>query len=285
MPRRSRRITGVERAVYRYVPGVQRLLRYALYWGRESFVVGLRHPRVNRIARWIATGHLRRQVSDPDLRAKLTPRYVLGCKRVLLSNDYLPALTRSNVELVTTPIRAVTADAVVTADGARYPVDTIILGTGFHVTDPPLARQIRGRGGRTLAAAWTPTMRAYNGTTVPGFPNLFFLLGPNTGLGHTSVVLMAESQVGHVLAVLDHMRRTGITAIEPTIEARDRYVARVDALMTGTVWTAGGCVSWYLDATGRNSTLWPGFVTGFRRRLRRLRPDHYRPVPVPTSPE
>lgn len=275
MPRMSRRISRAEHAFYRFVPGAQRAMRLALYWGRESFAMGFLHPRLNKVAQRIAERHLRRQVRDPGLRARLTPTYVMGCKRVLLSNDYLPALIKPNVELVTDAIHEVRPGAIVTADGVEHEVDTIIFGTGFHVTDSPVMRHIRGRGGRTLAEAWTPTMRAYNGTTVAGFPNLFFLLGPNTGLGHTSVVLMAESQLKHVLRALDHMRRTGVTAIEPTEEAQARYVERIDAKMAGTVWARGGCKSWYLDSTGRNSTLWPGFATGFRLRLRRFRPADY----------
>jgi cation diffusion facilitator CzcD-associated flavoprotein CzcO len=217
-------------------------------------------------------------VPDPALRAKLTPRYALGCKRVLISDDYYPALARPNTAVVTEPIREVRPDGIVTADGATHPVDTIVLGTGFHVTDPSIARCIRGRDGRTLAQAWSPSMVAHLGLTVAGFPNLFLLLGPNTGLGHTSVVLMAERQVGYLLAALGYLRRHGVTAIEPTPEAQRRFTGRVDAKMRGTVWTDGGCTSWYLDPTGRNSTLWPGFVTGYRLRLRRFRPEDYETV-------
>jgi cation diffusion facilitator CzcD-associated flavoprotein CzcO len=152
------------------------------------------------------------------------------------------------------------------------------LGTGFRVTDMPVMHHVRGREGTTLAQAWTPTMRAYLGTMVAGFPNLFFLLGPNTGLGHTSVVLMMESQLTQLLKALEHMRRNGLAAIEPTPQAQQRDSAEVDRKMAGTVWTAGGCNSWYLDSTGRNSTLWPGFATTFRLRLRRFRPRDYQPV-------
>jgi cation diffusion facilitator CzcD-associated flavoprotein CzcO len=280
MPRRTRAIGRLERGIYRSVPGAQRLVRTALYWGREAFAIGFLHPRLNRAVQELAAGHLRRQVPDPELRAKLTPTYVMGCKRVLLSNDYYPALTRDNVEVVVEGIREVRPHAVVTGDAVEHPVDTIIFGTGFHVTDPPIVHHVRGRGGRTLAEAWTPTMSAYLGTMVAGFPNLFLLLGPNTGLGHTSVVLMMESQLHQVMAALRHMRRSGAAAIEPDPRAQRRYADFVDAKMADTVWTSGGCRSWYLDPTGHNSTLWPGFATGYRLRLRRFRPDDYRPVPV-----
>jgi cation diffusion facilitator CzcD-associated flavoprotein CzcO len=280
LPRRSRPISRAERRLYRYLPGAQRLVRTGLYWARESFALGFLHPGVIRRAQRLAEHHLRREVPDPVLRARLTPKYLMGCKRVVLSDDYLASLTRDNVAVVDTPIREVRPDGVVTADGTHHPVDTIILGTGFRVTDPSVAHRVRGRHGRTLAEAWTPSMRAYHGTTVAGFPNLFVLLGPNTGLGHTSVVIMIESQLRHVVDVLGHRRRTGATAMEPTEAAQRRTNERLDRRLAGTVWAKGGCTSWYLDAAGRNSTLWPGYATAFRRTLARFRPGDYTTVPV-----
>jgi cation diffusion facilitator CzcD-associated flavoprotein CzcO len=276
--RRSRRITRPEQAIYRYVPGAQRLMRGVVYWARESLGIGFFYPRVSRVAQRLAERHLRSQISDPALRAKLTPSYVMGCKRVLLSSDYLPSLTKDNADVITSGIAEIRPNSVVTTDGAEYPADTIIFGTGFRVTDLPMMYHVRGRDGMTLAQAWTPTMRAYLGTTIAGFPNLFFLLGPNTGLGHTSVLLMMESQLRQILKALEHMRRKGLTAIEPTQEAQRRDSAEVDRKMAGTVWATGGCNSWYLDSTGRNSTLWPGFATTFRLRLRRFRPHDYQPA-------
>jgi cation diffusion facilitator CzcD-associated flavoprotein CzcO len=275
LPRRTRRITTAEKAIYRTVPGAQRLTRAALYWGRECWAVGFLHPRINRFGQRIALRHLRRQVPDSDLRAKLTPTYVMGCKRVLLSNDYWSALTRDNADVVTEKIQRVEPAGIVTTDGVAHPVDTIIFATGFNATDPPIMRVVRGRGGRTLADAWTPTMRAHLGTTVHGFPNLFLLLGPNTGLGHSSVVLMIEAQLKQVVKALQHLRRSGAATIEPTVGAQRRHTAQVDHAMADTVWTSGGCMSWYLDATGRNSVLWPGYVTGFRVRLASFRASDY----------
>lgn len=275
MPRRSRRITRVERAIYRHVPGATRMVRTALYWERECWAVGFLHPQINRLGQRLSERHLRQQVSDPGLRAALRPDYVLGCKRVLLSNDYWASLDRPNVEVVTEPIARVDPSGISTADGNRYAVDTIIFGTGFRVTDPPIMQRIKGRDGQTLADAWTPTMHAYLGTTVHGFPNLFVLLGPNTGLGHSSVVLMIEAQLRQVIKALHHLRRTGGGAIEPTSQAQRRHTERIDRAMTGTVWATGGCSSWYLDASGRNSVIWPGYVTPFRWRLTRFRATDY----------
>jgi cation diffusion facilitator CzcD-associated flavoprotein CzcO len=275
MKRRTRPITRAEKAIYRHVPGAQRAVRSAIYWGRETWTVGFLHPPINRFAQRVSEWMLRRQVADPELRDKLRPDYVMGCKRILLSNVYWPALTRDNVTVVTEKIRRVEPDSIVTTDGESYPVDTIIAGTGFRVTDPPVMALVRGRDGVLLADAWTPTLRAYKGTAVHGFPNLFVLLGPNTGLGHTSVVLMIESQLTQIVKALRHVRRAGGTSVEPTAEAQHRYNKRVDDAMTGTVWTSGGCHSWYLDSSGRNSTIWPGFATGFRLRTARFDPAGY----------
>lgn len=280
MPWRNRRISRAERAVYRNVPAAMRLVRTGIYWGREGLAIGFQHPKVNRAVQRLAVRHLERQVRDPRLRAMLTPQYVLGCKRILLSNTYYPALQRHNVELVVDPIRELRPEGIVAADGREHPVDTIIFATGFHVTDAPTPHHIRGRDGCTLAQAWTPTMRAHLGTTVAGFPNLFLMPGPNTGLGHTSLVLMIESQLHQVIAALRYMRRAGLTAIEPTEQAQRRYTERIDAKMAGTVWMTGGCSSWYLDTTGRNSTLWPGFATAYGLRLRRFHAADYVAVPA-----
>jgi cation diffusion facilitator CzcD-associated flavoprotein CzcO len=214
-------------------------------------------------------------VPDAALRARLTPNYSIGCKRILVSNDYLPALTRPNVELVTCAVSEVREHSVVGADGVEREVDAIIYGTGFRVTDPPLAGHVRGRGGRTLAEVWDGSPQAHAGTTVAGFPNLFILMGPNTGLGHNSVLIMLEAQIEHVLSALEHMRERDAAAIEPRAEAQAAYVAEVQRRMAGTVWTAGGCASWYLDRTGRNSTLWPDSTWRFRRRVKRLDPAEY----------
>ncbi|MEH1130468.1 flavin-containing monooxygenase [Micromonospora sp. CPCC 206061] len=278
LSRVDRPISRLERRLFRAVPPAQRLIRTAIYWAREAQGTGFLYPVVMRFGQGMARRHLRKSIADPALRAKLTPAYTMGCKRVLLSNTYYPALTRDNVELVTDAITEVRPDAVVTADGTARPVDTIIFGTGFHVTDAPVAQLIRGRGGRTLAETWGGSMRAYLGTTVTGFPNLFILLGPNTGLGHNSVVFMIEAQLNHILKALRHLDRHGISAIEPTPQAQQAFVSTVDRKMTGTVWLRGGCRSWYLDTNGRNSTIWPGYSWTFRMRTRRFDPADYQAV-------
>jgi cation diffusion facilitator CzcD-associated flavoprotein CzcO len=283
LPRRDRALTGAERWLFRRVPATQRLARSSIYWAREGLTAGFLHPRLMRLPQRLALRHLQRAVPDPALRARLTPDYLLGCKRVLLSNDYLLTLTRQNVELVTSGIHQVRPRGILTDDGIEYPADTIIFGTGFHVTDPPVGDLVRGRDGRTLAEVWEGSPRAYLGVAVAGFPNLFLLLGPNTGLGSTSVVLMIEAQVQYVLRALELMRTTGMATVEPRPEAQRAFLAEVDRRMGPTVWSAGGCASWYIDRTGRVSALWPGFTWAYRRRTRRFDPDLH--LTAPRRPE
>jgi len=275
LPRPDRAITALERRIFRAFPPAQRLARLGIYWVREASATAFLRPALMRLGQAVARRHLRRSVPDPALRAKLTPRYTMGCKRVLLSDDYYPALTRSNVEVITDGIAEVRPEGIVTVDGRLREADAIILGTGFRVTEPPIAHLVRGRDGRTLAQAWSTTMGAYKGITVAGFPNLFLLLGPNTGLGHTSVVLMIESQIRYVLGALRHLERTGVRAVEPKPQAQQRFLATVDRRMADTVWLRGGCHSWYLDSSGRNSTLWPGYTWSYRLRTRRFDPSAY----------
>jgi cation diffusion facilitator CzcD-associated flavoprotein CzcO len=275
MPHPGRPTTGIERAVYKRFPLLQKAARAAVYAGRESLVLGfVKYPRILRAAEAIARRHMRQSISDPALVRKVTPDYTLGCKRILPSNDWYPALDRPNVELHTGGLKAVTRTGVVTADGVEHPVDAIIFGTGFQVTDMPIAHRVRGAGGRTLAEHWGPSMRAHRGCTVPGFPNLFMLLGPNTGLGHGSMVYMIESQVAYVLDALRTMRERGAATAEVRADAEAAWNAELDAKLEGTVWNSG-CASWYADSTGRIAALWPDWTFAFRRGLRTFDGDSY----------
>ena len=296
VPRKDRPIGEGVRRLFQRVPGLQRLARGTLYALRELLALGFMHPWILRLAQRRAMRHLEQSVPDPKLRAKLTPTYTLGCKRVLVSDDYLPALAKPNVDVITEGIQEVREHSVVTKDGVEHPVDAIILGTGFHVTTMPFMHQVHGRDGRSLVEAWGGSMKAHLGTSVSGFPNFFMLLGPNTGLGHTSVILMMESQIEHVLGALRYLEGRGLAAVEPTPEAQADFIQQVDTRMASTVWMQGGCVSWYQDATGRVSTLWPGFTFTFRRRVERFEPSEYvaifphghrRPaaLPAPSRPE
>ena len=273
--RHDRAFVRIERQLFRSFPAAQRVMRAAIYSFREVIGFAFRHPWAMRLLQPLARRHLKRSVTDPVLRAKLTPHYLMGCKRVLISNDYFPALTQTNVELVTAGVAEVREHSVVDNEGIERAVDAIIFGTGFHVSDFPFASRVRGRDGRTLSEVWAGSPKALAGTTVAGFPNLFLLPGPNTGLGHSSVVYMLEAQIEHVLSAVRYMRSHRVVTIEARPEAQATYVNDIDKRMRGTVWTAGGCSSWYLDKTGRNSTLWPTDSWRFRRRVARFAPGEY----------
>jgi cation diffusion facilitator CzcD-associated flavoprotein CzcO len=268
VPHPNRRMTRLERAVYARLPLAQLAMRAGIYWARESFVLPFRHRRVRKLATRLALRQLERQVPDPRLREKLTPGYEIGCKRILPTDEWYPALMQPNVEVVTEAIAEVRPHSVVAADGTEREVDTIIFGTGFHVTDIPLADVVRGRDGRTLADVWRGSPAAYKGAAVAGFPNLFFLVGPNTGLGHNSIVFMIESQVNYVADALKAMRRRSAGTVEVRAEAQAAYNDELDQMTRGTVWVSGGCASYYIDRNGRNSALWPTFTWPFRKRTR-----------------
>jgi cation diffusion facilitator CzcD-associated flavoprotein CzcO len=275
MPHSNRPITDAERRVYRAVPALQKLVRGGIYGARELLVFGfVVRPRLMRLVERIARRHIRSQIDDPRLLEQVTPGYTIGCKRILPSNRWYRALNRPNVDLITSGVQAVRPRSIVDGDGAEHAVDAIVFATGFHVTDIPAAQRVRGRGGTLLDDVWHGSPRAYFGSTIAGFPNLFFLLGPNTGLGHSSMVYMIESQIAHVMAALRHMDARGAETIEVRPEAQERHNAEIDRRMKGTVWTTG-CSSWYLDDTGRNATLWPDWTWRFRRLAAQLRTDDY----------
>jgi cation diffusion facilitator CzcD-associated flavoprotein CzcO len=270
LPHTDRPTTRLERRLYKTLPFAQKAVRTAVYWTRESFLLGfIKDQRFMAGAEGIAIAHLRHQVRDPELRRKLKPHFRLGCKRVLLSNHWYPALARDDVELVTDGIREIRGRTIVLADGGEREVDTIILGTGFHVTDPPTAQLVRGRDGRTLAERAGGGIQAYLGATISGLPNFFKLIGPNTGLGHNSMIFMIESQLRYVMDALRVMDEQRIATFEVRPEAMAAYNAQIQSKMPGTVWMTG-CASWYLDAEGRNTTLWPDFTWRFRHRTRRF---------------
>jgi cation diffusion facilitator CzcD-associated flavoprotein CzcO len=281
LPRRDRRYAKWERQLNHVLPAVQRSVRALMYTVREILLVGFT-IRPNLLAKLekLALRHLRSQVSDPVLQAKLTPNFRLGCKRILASNDYYPALAADNAEVVTDRIVEVLPHAVVTqaSDGSRseHATDTIIYGTGFRVTEPPAAEMIWGSGGRRLAEAWADNgMSALHGLTIAGFPNLFFLIGPNTGLGHTSIVVMIEAQVRYLVDLLGQVDRAGLGVVEAREDVQRAYNTELQRKLVGTVWDIGGCNSWYLDKQGRNTTLWPTFTFTFMRQLRTADLDEY----------
>ena len=264
---------GRRRRFARY-PALQRMSRAAVFAGAEFRFLGFRFGAVGRVFEAVSRAFLRREVSDPVLRAQLTPDFRIGCKRILISSDYYRALTQPNVTLVTERIASIDAEGVTTADGAHHRADVLIGGTGFDATHPPIARLIVGRGGVPLADRWAPHMSALRGTTVADFPNLFLLVGPNTALGHNSIVAIIEAQLGYVLGALDELDARSAGSLEPDPAAQAAYDAKLQRALRGSVWESG-CANFYLDDTGRNTTLWPGTVLAFRRALRRFDAGDY----------
>ncbi len=275
-PRADVAIPAGMRAALRSVPGAARGLRYAIYWLLEMQALGFAvDARLMAPAASLARRHLERQVPDPELRARLTPDYTIGCKRILLSSDYYPALQRPNVALVTDAISEIVSSGVVTADGRLHEADVLVYATGFRVVDAASELNVTGRGGRKLTDAWAGGVEAYRGVTVPGFPNFFLLLGPNTGLGHTSVVFMIESQVQHVLSCLRILSRERAGTIEARTAPTRKYNDTLQRRLRRAVWNTGGCRSWYLDDAGVNRALWPGFSFEYWARTRRARRADY----------
>ncbi|WP_111657212.1 flavin-containing monooxygenase [Isoalcanivorax indicus] len=266
LPKPDTELKGRARGLLRW-PGVRQLLRGLLYSGFETFGIGFRKPALLRQVERLARAHIRLAIKDPVLREKVTPDYTLGCKRVLLSNDYYPALAQPNVEVFATGVREIRGNVIVADDGSEREVDTIILGTGFHVTDQPIAHRVQGASGKTLAATWAGSPQAYRGTTIHGFPNLFLVLGPNLAIGHNSAFIVIEAQIRYALSALQAMREQGIARLDVRETAQRDYNARVQAALQGTVWNTGGCSSYYIDANGLNSTGFPWSTLTMRRLL------------------
>jgi cation diffusion facilitator CzcD-associated flavoprotein CzcO len=257
-------------------PFLLRIARFFKYWLSELLgpIVFLDSKILSRIGRSISMWNLRRQVQDPELRERLTPNFQFGCKRVLVSDDYWAAFERENVELITESIDAVRREGIETADGKLHVFDAIVLATGFLLGLAAAPFQIRGRDGRTLDEAWTDGAAAYKGMTVSGFPNWFMMMGPNTGPGHTSVLVYTEAQIAHALQAIKKMIAEDIKYCDVRQDVQDRYNERIQRRMKHMVW-ASGCHSWYLSSDGRNRSLYPGFAWEYVLRARRLNPADY----------
>lgn len=276
MPRRDRLVSERTRRLFAQVPAVQTLYRWLLFAVSEAMgpIVFLDSP-LSKLGEWASLRHLERSVSDPELRRKLTPSFRFGCKRVLVSDDYWPTFERPNVALVTDPIRAVERTGVVTDDGRLHPADVIVLATGFKLGLASAPFPITGLEGLTLDRAWGNGAVAYKGVTVSGFPNWFTLMGPNTGPGHTSVLVYTERQIEYALQAIRLIRRENLAWVDVRREVMDAYNAGLQRRMRYMSWTTG-CTSWYLGPDGVNRALYPGFASEYCVRLWRFRPEEYR---------
>ncbi|MFJ9179598.1 flavin-containing monooxygenase [Streptomyces sp. NPDC102360] len=288
MPRADRAISNAERWLHRQLPFTTQARR-GLLWGiRELQVQAFtKHPDELGMVERLAKRNMHRAVKDPELRAKLTPDYRIGCKRILLSNTYYPALAQPNVDVVASGLSEIRGNTLIASDGTEAEVDAIVFGTGFHVTDMPIADRVIGADGDTLMQSWKNGMKALRGATAAGFPNFMTVIGPNTGLGNSSMILMIEAQLNYLA---DYMRQLhvlgGRVALNPRETAVTGWNNRVQDRMKRTVWNTGGCNSWYLDANGVNTTVWPGTTTEFRHATRHVDVGEYEVVraPAPAAP-
>ncbi|MFI6644536.1 flavin-containing monooxygenase [Streptomyces sp. NPDC050504] len=275
LPKADRPLSSFEHKMFRALPFTQRLYRLAAYWTHEVPVLAFLNPRFLGLLETAALRMLEKQVPDPVLRAKLTPDYKIGCKRILLTNDYYPALQRPDVDLVTSPIAEFTESGIKSADGDLHEADVVILGTGFSTENRCASEHIVGRGGITIQEAWREGMTAHLGTTVAGFPNMFMLMGPNSGGGAQSILFVIEAQLHYVVECLRLMRARRATRMEVRADVQRAFNARLHDKLGRSVWNTGGCHSWFLDSTGSNRQSWPGTGTSYWRATRRPDPQAF----------
>ncbi|MDX1451626.1 MAG: NAD(P)/FAD-dependent oxidoreductase [Oleiphilaceae bacterium] len=281
LPRPDYRFKPWQRALLRN-KWVYKMLRVLIYWALETRVLGFKYSKavLEILAGRTARKHIETQISDPELRKKVTPDFTIGCKRVILSDTLYPAFCRDNTTLhdSTEGIEQITETGIVTTQGEEIPLDLIVYSTGFDATDGVISYPVVGREGRELADFWHDYPRAYLGTTVPGFPNLFIVTGPNTGIGHTSALFIIESQMKYIMQALERARPEGV--IEVQSEAEARYTQKIHREMAKTVWQTGGCQSWYKSRSGKVIAMFPGFSFTFRRWASRFRSGDHRVTPA-----
>jgi cation diffusion facilitator CzcD-associated flavoprotein CzcO len=283
LPKPDGAIGSLAQRFFEAAPVAERLFRYGLYWTLEATGVGFTvAPKVMQLVAALGRRHIQSKIPDERLRALVTPSYRPGCKRILLADDYYPALARPNVEVVTEGLAEVTENAVITRDGVERPVDALIFGTGFRVTDLLTPMKIFGRNGAELNETWRGGVEAYLGATISGFPNLYMLMGPNTGLGHNSMIFMIEAQVHYAIECMRRQDTRGARSADVRPGAQTRFNDEIQPRLRRAVW-ASGCQSWYLDANGKNSTTWPGFTFEYWLRTRRMREQDYEFDPAPVT--
>jgi len=278
VPKMNHDIQGRKKAFIGKVPGGTRAYRNTMYWMNEATQLGFTGPfqNITSVVEKKVSGYIRKTVTDPATAEKLIPDYRLGCKRVLKTDNYIPVYNRDNVALIDTGIERITPTGIVTKDGEEREVDVIIYGTGFHVTDAFQWVHVTGEGGRDLSKTFDEHgIETYNGIAVSHFPNFFLLLGPNTALGHNSVVFMIEQQTKWIIKLLEAMDERGAGAVQPTPQAQRAFNDDIQAKVSKGVWSQGGCTSWYLDSKGKNRTIWPGFTFRYWWHLRNVTTDDF----------
>ncbi|ERP91824.1 4-hydroxyacetophenone monooxygenase [Alcanivorax sp. P2S70] len=282
IPRDERAYSGMSKWLFRRVPALRQLHRLRLYLSNEARVLPIFNPRIARLAEPALKAFIHYQVKDKETARKLVPNYTLGCKRILISNAYYPTFNRDNVALVTEGVKEIREHSVVFSDGSEQQADCLVLGTGF-VVDPRIYMkdfEITGLPGRRLQDDWKDAAQAYLGTTVSGYPNMFQLVGPNTGLGHNSIIFMIESQVRYIMDAIGKLDARGDAWLDVKQEVQDRYNDKLQDELKGTVWQNGGCTSWYQQADGRNTALWPHATFQFMARTWNVNMKDYRWQPA-----
>jgi len=284
IPRDTRKYPELEKTLFAKVPALRKLHRMRLYWTNESRVWPIFNPAVASTLQNLVKALIRFQVNDKAIAEKLIPDYTIGCKRVLISNKWYPMFNRDNVELVTDGIREVRENSIVTRDGVERPCDVIILGTGF-IVDPRIYMKdfpCTGLPGHDLNVDWKDGAEAYMGVNVTGFPNLFQLVGPNTALGHNSIIFMIECQVHFILEQMRLLKEKGADYVDVKPQAQREFNQHIQNNIKGTVW-ASGCQSWYQQADGKNFTIWPFSTWKYWLRTRQVRTEHFDFVKVPKT--
>ncbi|WP_225727034.1 MULTISPECIES: NAD(P)/FAD-dependent oxidoreductase [unclassified Nocardia] len=280
LPRVNRRTNGLTKQLYRQVPATESLARLAWFYGHESVALGVVwNTPLTRVVELVGRAQLRRQVADPWLRRQLTPDFRAGCKRLLMTDDYYPALQRDNCKLITWPIARLAPKGIRTAEGVEHQADCIVFATGFDVSKTGTPIPVRGRGGRVLADEWSRGAYAYKSVAVSGYPNLFLTFGPNSGPGHNSALVYMEAQIDYLVRAIGIILNRDLRLLDVRRDRQDRYNARIQRRLTGTTWNSG-CRSWYLTEDGFNATMYPGFATQYVNQLRTVRLEDYDAVPM-----
>ena len=258
---------------------IYKALRTAIYWGLESRVIGFKYSKkmLNVVAQQAALKHIAKQISDPAIRKAVTPDYTIGCKRIILSSTLYPALCRPNVHLHPKDdgIAEINERGILTTQGQQIDLDLIVYSTGYDATDGVISYPVVGKGGKSVQDVWAEFPRAYLGTTLPGFPNLFVVTGPNTGIGHTSAIFVIEAQMEYIRRAIQAVQNKGAKAIEVKSQAEADYTTMIHREMKQTVWQSGGCTSWYKSKSGHVIAMFPGFSFTFRQMAKAFKPNDH----------
>ena len=258
---------------------LNKTLRKIIYWGLESRIIGFKYSNkmLELTAQNKAIKHINKQIPDPKLRNKVTPSYTIGCKRIILSDTLYPALCRDNVSLHdrNNGIKEITESGIITQSGEKLDLDLIIYSTGYQGSHGALSFPVIGRAKKSLSDFWNEYPRAYLGTSAPGFPNLFIVTGPNTGIGHTSAIVVIEAQMNYIIACIKSLTGNNNKAIEVKADAENRYTQHLHKEMAKTVWKSGGCDSWYQSKSGHVVAMFPGFSFTYRRWTKNFRCDDH----------